>query len=213
MDVRVVQRRREGVDPPRARGGRRSRDGPPQLRDHGPALGRVRRADRNCDEREAEGCLLPHPEAGRLGTGRDLRRGPWRGDGAPEGSRRRRDDPGPRRPRLRQVAHPPGPRRRIPADDRPDCDRRGTQPIRRAARTPEAGRRRRETLPKRSPRADPGAEAISDLPDSEPALDPRMTPVLQAGESPAAWEHGPMNIRWDREADAAYINLIPDAER
>src|SRR5215204_1786569 len=42
MDVRVVQRRREGVDPPRARGGRRSRHGPPQLRDHGPALGRVR---------------------------------------------------------------------------------------------------------------------------------------------------------------------------
>src|SRR3954465_2246432 len=33
--------------------------GSPQLRDHGPALGRVRGADRNRDEREAEGCLLP----------------------------------------------------------------------------------------------------------------------------------------------------------
>src|SRR4051794_7777734 len=39
--------------------------------------------------------------------------------------------------RLRQVADPPGSRRRIPADDDPDCDRRGPQPIRRAGRAPE----------------------------------------------------------------------------
>ena len=32
---------------------------------------------------------------------------------------------------LRQVADPPGPRRRIPADDGPDRDRRGAQPVRR----------------------------------------------------------------------------------
>src|ERR671932_820279 len=77
-----------------------------------------------------------------------------------EGSGRRRNHPGPRRPRLRHVADPPGPRRRIPADDGPDCYRRGPQPIRRAGRAPEAGRRRREALLERSPRADPGAEAI-----------------------------------------------------
>ena len=34
--------------------------------------------------------------------------------------------------------------------------------IRRAGRAPEAGRRRRGTLPERSPRADSGAEAMSD---------------------------------------------------
>ena len=90
--------------------------------------------------------------------GGDLRRG----DRGPEGSGRRRDDPGPRRPRLRQVADPPGPRRRIPVDDGPDRDRRGAQPIRRAGRAPEAGRRRRGALQERSPRADPGAEAMSD---------------------------------------------------
>src|SRR5215213_8664153 len=161
MDVRVVRRRLAWVEPPRARRGRRPRDGPPQLRDHGPALGRVRGADRNRDEREAEGCLLPHPQEGGMGTGRDLRRGSWRGDRGPEGPGRRWDGPSPRRPRLRQVADPPGPRRRIPADDGPDCDRRGAQPIRRAGRAPEAGRRRRGTLPERSPRADPGTEAIA----------------------------------------------------
>src|ERR687898_1280266 len=161
MDVRILRRRLGRVEPPRARGGRRPRDGPPQLRDHGPALGRVRGADRNRDEREAEGCLLAHPGEGGMGTGRDLRRGPGRGDRGPEGSGRRRDGPGPRRPRLRQVADPPGPRRRIPADDGPDCDRRGPQPIRQAGRAPEAGRRRRGALPERSPRADPGAEAMS----------------------------------------------------
>src|SRR3954452_8407032 len=136
-------------------------DGPPQLRDHGPALGRVRGADRNRDEREAEGRLLPHPAEGGMGTSRDLRRGPGLGDRGPEGARRRRNDPGPRRPRLRQVADPPGPHRRIPADDGPDRDRRGPQPIRRTGRAPEAGRRRRGALRERSPRADPGAEAIS----------------------------------------------------
>src|SRR4051812_18401213 len=96
-----------------------------------------------------------------MGTRRDLRRGPGRGERRPEGSARRRNDPGPRRPRLRQVADPPGPRRRIPADDGPDCHRRGPQPIRRAGGAPEAGRRRRGALLERSPCADPGAEAIS----------------------------------------------------
>ena len=79
------------------------------------------------------------------------------GDRGPEGSGRRRNRPGPRRPRIRQVADPPGPRRRIPADDGPDCDRRGAEPIRRAERAPEAGRSPRGTLPERSPRADHGA--------------------------------------------------------
>src|SRR5215203_343374 len=44
-------------------------------------------------------------------------------------------------------------------------DRRGSQPIRRAGRAPEAGRRRRGALPERSPRADPGTEAMSDSPN------------------------------------------------
>src|SRR5829696_5575263 len=163
MDVRVVQRRREGVDPPRPRGGRRSRDGPPQLRDHGPALGRVRGADRNRDEREAEGRVLPYPGEGGMGTSRDLRRGSGRGDRGPESSERRRNGPSPWRPRLRQVADPPGPRGRISADDGPDCYRRGPQPIRGAGRAPEAGRRRRGALLERRPCADPGAEAIVTL--------------------------------------------------
>jgi dihydrofolate reductase len=47
----------------------------------------------------------------------------------------------------------------------PDCDRGGAKPIRRTGRAPEAGRRRRGTLPERSPRADPGAEAMSDSPN------------------------------------------------
>ena len=65
------------MEPPRARGGRRSCDGPPQLRDHGPALGRVRGADRNRDEREAEGRLLHTLEKAEWGPveifGGDLR--------------------------------------------------------------------------------------------------------------------------------------------
>ena len=69
---------------------------------------------------------------------------------------------GPRRPHLRQVADPSGPRRRISADDSPDCDRRGPQPIRRAERAPEAQRRRRDALPQRGPCADLGAETMSD---------------------------------------------------
>ena len=40
------------VEPPRARRGRRPRDGAPQLRDHGAALGRVRGADCNRDEQK-----------------------------------------------------------------------------------------------------------------------------------------------------------------
>src|ERR671911_1014009 len=63
-------------------------------------------ADRNRDEREAEGCLLPHPGEGGMGTGRDLRWGPGRGDRGPKGSGRPRDGRGPRRPRLCQVADP-----------------------------------------------------------------------------------------------------------
>ena len=55
--------------------------------------------------------------------------GNWRGDRGPEGSGRRRNGSGPRRPRLRQVVDPPGPGRRIPADHGPDCDRGGPQPI------------------------------------------------------------------------------------
>src|SRR5215210_3117399 len=104
------------MEPSRARGGRRPRDGPPQLRDHGPALGRVRGTDRIRYEREAEGRLLPHPEESGMGTGRDLRWGPARADRGPEGPGRRWDGPGPRRPRLRQVADQARPRRRIPAD-------------------------------------------------------------------------------------------------
>ena len=100
-------------------------------------------------------------EKARMGTGRDLRRGPGRGDRGPEGSGRRRNGPGPRRPRLRQIADPPGPRRRIPANDGSDCNRRGPQPIRGAARAPEAGRRRRGALLERRASADPGAEAIT----------------------------------------------------
>ena len=98
-----------------------------------------------------------------MGTSRDLRRRPARGDRGPEGSGRRRNGPGPRRPRLRQVADPPGPRRRIPADDGPDRYRRGPQPIRGAGRAPEAGRRRRGALLERRPCADSGAEAIATL--------------------------------------------------
>src|SRR4051794_14429672 len=96
-----------------------------------------------------------------MGTSRDLRRGTGRGDRGPEGAGRRRNDPGPRRPRVRQVADPPWPRRRISADDGPNCYRRGPQPIRRTGRALEAGRRRRGALLDRSPRADPRAEAIS----------------------------------------------------
>ena len=53
------------------------------------------------------------------------------------------DGPGPRRPRLRQVADPLGPRRprRVPADHGPDCDRRGPQPFRRTEGALEARRR------------------------------------------------------------------------
>src|SRR5829696_4191930 len=160
MDVRILRRRLGRVEPPRARGGRRPRDGTPQLRDHGAALGRVGGADRNRDEREAEGCLLPHAGEGGMGTGRDLRRGPGRRDRGTEGSGRRRNGPGPRRPRLRQVADPPGPRRRVPVDHRPDRDRRGPEPVRRAGRTPEVRCPRGGTLPEWSPRADPGAEAL-----------------------------------------------------
>src|SRR4028118_1242404 len=54
----MVRRGLGCVEPPCARRGRRSRDGAPQLRDHGAALGSVRGADRNRDEREAEGRLL-----------------------------------------------------------------------------------------------------------------------------------------------------------
>src|SRR4051794_32571749 len=36
MDVRMVRRRLGSLEPPRARRGRRPRDGAPQLRDHGP---------------------------------------------------------------------------------------------------------------------------------------------------------------------------------
>src|SRR3954471_6024409 len=104
MDVRVVWRRFERAKPPGAPRGRRPRDGPPQLRDHGPALGRVGGPDRNGDERQAEGRLLTHPRTGGMGTGRDLRRGPEREHRGPEGPRRRRDDPGPWWSRLRQVA-------------------------------------------------------------------------------------------------------------
>src|SRR4051812_27970908 len=99
-----------------------------------------------------------------MGTGRDLRRGPERRHRGPEGPGRRRDGPGPWWSRLRQVADPPGPRRRVPAVDGPDCDRRRPQPIRGPQGAPEARGRRRATLPKRSPRADPGAEAMTDTP-------------------------------------------------
>src|SRR4051794_679885 len=161
MDVRVVRRRFERAQPPGAPRGRRSRDGPPQLRDHGPALGRVGGADRNGDERQAEGRLLAHPRKGGMGTGRDLRRGPERRHRGPQGPGRRRDGPGPWWSRLRQVADPPRPRRRVPAVDGPDCDRRRPQPIRGPHGAPEARGRRRATLPKRSPRTSPGAEAMS----------------------------------------------------
>ena len=90
--------------------------------------------------------------------------GPERGHRGPEGPRRRRDGPGPWWSRLRQVADAPGPRRRVPAVDGPDRDRRGPQPIRGPQGAPEARGRRRATLPKRSPRADPGAEAMTDIP-------------------------------------------------
>jgi hypothetical protein len=108
--------------------------------------------------------VFSHTGEGGMGTSRDLRRGPARGDREPEGARRRRNDPGPRRPRLRHVADSPGARRRVPADDGPDCDRRGPQPIRRAGRAPEAGRRRRGALLERSPCAGPRAQAISHAP-------------------------------------------------
>src|SRR5215218_5236362 len=150
------------MEPPRPGGRWRSRDGASQLRDHGPALGRVRGADRNRDEREAEGRLLPYLGEGGMGTSRDLQRGPERGDRRLESSGRRRNGPGPRRSRLRPVADPPGPRRRIPADHGTDSYRRGPQPIREAGRAPEAGRRRRGALLERRPCADPGAEAIVD---------------------------------------------------
>src|SRR5881398_500833 len=42
-----------------------------------------------------------------MGPAETLRRGPERGDHEPEGPRRRRDDPGPRRSRLRPIAEPP----------------------------------------------------------------------------------------------------------
>src|SRR6476469_1338199 len=60
MDVRVVRRGLDGTEPPCARRGRRPRDGPPQLRDHGPALGRIRGADRYGDDRDDEGTVLVH---------------------------------------------------------------------------------------------------------------------------------------------------------
>src|SRR4051812_41110542 len=161
MDVRVVRRRFERAKPPGAPGGRRTRDGPPQLRDHGSALGRVGGPDRNGDERQAEGRLLAHPPNDGMGTGRDLRRGPERGHRGPEGPGRRRHDPGPWWSRLRQIADTSGPRRRVPAVDRPDRDRRGPEPIRGPQGAPEARGRRRATLPKRSSRADPGAEAMT----------------------------------------------------
>src|SRR4051812_9711674 len=122
MDVRVVWRRLDRAEPESAPGGRRARNGPPQLRDHGPTLGRVAGADRNGDERQAEGSLLAHAGKGRMGTRRDLRRRPEREHRRPEGPRRRRDGPGPWWSRLRQVADAPGPRRRVPAVDGPDCD-------------------------------------------------------------------------------------------
>ena len=40
-----------------------------------------------------------------------------------------RDGPGQRRPHLRPVVDPSGPRRRVPADDGPDRDRRGDSPF------------------------------------------------------------------------------------
>src|SRR4051812_14340949 len=163
MDVRVVRRRFERAQPAGAPRGRRPRDGPPQLRDHGPALGRVAGADRDGDERQAEGRLLAHPREGGMGTGRDLR-GPERGHRRPEGARRRRDGPGPWWSGLRQVADAAGPRRRVPAVDGPDCDRRGPQPVRGSRGAPEARGRRRATVPQRSPRADPRAEAMPDTP-------------------------------------------------
>src|SRR4051812_24219363 len=43
------------------------------------ALGRVRRADRDRNEREAEARLLPHPGKAGPGTGRDLRADPAAG--------------------------------------------------------------------------------------------------------------------------------------
>ena len=45
----------------------------------GPHWASVGGADRNRYEREAEGCLLSHAGEGRMGTGRDLRRGPGAG--------------------------------------------------------------------------------------------------------------------------------------
>src|SRR4051812_14865497 len=93
-------------------------------------------------EREAKGCLLTHSGEGGMGTGRDFRRGSGRSDRRTQGSGRRRDGVGPRRPRLRQVADPPGPYRRVSADHGPNCDRRGPQPICRAGRAPEARRSR-----------------------------------------------------------------------
>ena len=124
-------------------------------------LGRVRGADRNRNEREAEGCLLPHSEKAEWGPaeifGGDLR--------AEVADLKARDDEG-------TVLVHGGP------DFAKSMTRLGlvdeyqltTVPIaigagpalRRARRAPEAGRRRRGALPERSPRADPGAEAMSD---------------------------------------------------
>src|ERR1041384_5894296 len=59
--------------------------------------------------------------------------GPGEIFGGGAGAGRRGNGPGPRGPRLRHVADPPGRRRRIPADDGPDCHRRGPQPVRRTA--------------------------------------------------------------------------------
>ena len=53
----------------------------------------------------------------------------------------------------------------------------GQQPIRRAGRAPEAGRRRRAALPERSPRADPGAEAMSDR--SQQAMKPSTETLIE----------------------------------
>ena len=56
----------------------------------GPHWAASERADRNRDERQAEGGLLPHAEDGGMGTGRDLRRGP----GAEIAELKARDDEG-----------------------------------------------------------------------------------------------------------------------
>jgi hypothetical protein len=141
MDVRMVWRRLGRMEPPRPRRGRRSRDGAPQLRDHGPHWA--------ASEGPIATAMNEKPKAVFSGTLEKAEWGPaeiFGGDlGAAIAELKARDDEG------TVLVHggpdfakslTPRPYRRVPADHGPDCDRRGPQPIRRAGRAPEARRRR-----------------------------------------------------------------------